>query len=340
MTIIMFIVTIMNSVYFVDIYNDGSENLSTSQSQQLIVLNIVTCLLLFIAIILIIYMLMIPSVGDTKTKQLAMIADEKQKKIEEKLDEFKDIKNEIKKKKETREQLTKIVSSIDNIRKDTSTENKSLKKKVTKLSTELEDLKENYGDLYDEHGNLIKTNEQLEVELRKHKEIIDEMDKNIKLKERLEEARKDKTSIIMEGSSEIDSIENSIESISENSIDYKESLFGKDHKISVVPIPSLFPENASLDEILDELPRSSILTDDHKEQNYDYGLNVKPEQNSSTSRYESFNYGRKSESSIPENQQRSFFTPKQTVNLESNKSTEIPKYTPYYPSFLSQMFGK
>ena len=336
----MFIVTIMNSVYFVDIYNDGSENLSTSQSKQLIVLNIVTCLLLFIGIFLIIYMLMLPSVSDMKTKELVMITDKKQIEFEEKLDEFKDINDEIEKKKETRDQITRIVSSIDNSRKVAATENKTLKKKVTKLSTELEDLKENYGDLYDEHGNLIKTNEQLEVELRKHKQIIDEMDKNIKLKERLEEARKDKPSVIMEGSSEIDTVENSIESVLKDPIDYRESLFGKDHKISTVPIPNLFPDDASLDEILDELPRSSIITDDHKEQNYDYGLNIKPEQDTSIPKYESFNYTKRTDPQIAEAQQRTFFTPKPFVKLSDDKSVVTPKYTPYYPSFLSQMFGK
>ena len=315
----MFIITIMNSIYFTDIYNEGSENLSNSQSQQLIVFNIVTCLLLFIAIILIIYMLIIPSDNNIKSNQLAIIVDKKQIEFEEKSDEFKKIEEDVKKKKETRNEIKQIVSLIDASRKLVTKENKNLNKKITNLSTELNDLNKNYGNLYDEHGNLIKTNEQLENELKRNKDLINEIDKNIKLKEELEEARKNKTSIIMEGASEINE---------------------KNNKESTISFKDLFQEDSSLNEILDEVQRSLIITDDHKEKNYDYGLNVKPENFTSIPRYNSFNYNKNTNLSVPESQQRTFFIPKESIKLSTDKPIEALKYTPYYPSFLNQMFSK
>lgn len=335
----MFLITIMNSIYFGDIHNEGSENLSSSESERLLILNIVTCLLLFMAIILILYMYMVPSSSDMKSKELAKISDKKQLEYEEKLDEFKEVTDEVEKKKETRDQITKIVSSVESKRKVATEENNSLKKEVTKLSTELDDLKQHYGDLYDEHGNLIKTNEQLEIELSKHKSLLDEMDKNIKLKEKLEEARKNGKSVIMEGSSEIDSIENSINSFQTQHSSYTESLFGKDHKISVVPIPSLFPENASLEDILDEIPRSSIMTNGKEEQDYDYGIDIKSEDYSKTPEYRSFNFRRSDSPKIEENE-RPYFSTKPSVKESSHKSTPKAEYTPYYPSFMNQIFGK
>lgn len=289
-TVIMFIVTIMNSVYFADIYNDGSENLSKSQSQQLIVLNIVTCFLLFISIILIIYMCMVPSVTDIKKNELDLVVDKKQSEFDERLDEFEDIKDEVEKKKQLRKQLSKIVSLVDSSRDQVELENEFLKKEVIRLMSDLEDINGDYGDLYDHHGDLFKTNREL--------------------KERLEQAGRDKTSIIMEGES-----------------DYKESLFGKDYKSSVVPIPILFPDEDSLDEILDEIPKSSIITDENEEKSYDYGLNIQPIK---SSRYKSYDYEKSNHQKLEEG---TFFSPKQQIKLPVENS----KGKSNYVSFLDQM---
>lgn len=53
--VILMFITLLNAVYFSDVYNDGSENLSSSQSQQLIVLNTIASFLLFIVFIMILY---------------------------------------------------------------------------------------------------------------------------------------------------------------------------------------------------------------------------------------------------------------------------------------------
>lgn len=342
-TIILFIVSIVNCVYYTDVYNDGSDNLSESETQQLLILNVILVLLLFCVIIFIIYMISVPSVTSIKKNELERITDKKRTEFDEKIDEFIDMNDEINKKRATREQITKIVSSLEKSKGKTTNENKSLKKELNKVSTELEDLKQHYGDLYDEHGNLLKTNEQLENELQKHKLLIDDMDKDIKLKERLEKARIDNSSVLMEGSIDPNnvstSIDSTIDSFKSSLQDSKPSLFGKDHKISVVSIPELFPENASLDEILDEIPRSSIMSGiDKKDKDYDYGINVERENQLHPHRYESFNF-RRTDSTNNRQPEQKFFSHKQPTKEPELKSQSTPQHKSMYKSFMSQLFG-
>lgn len=337
MTIILIVVTLLNAVYFTDVYNDGSENLSSKQSQQLIILNSVSCFLLFVALICISYICMNDSDKFKNLTTIEGIFNKKKEELDNKIDEMELIKDEQNKKEKTREEITQIVKTLEESKTVVQKESKTLKEQNNNLQSKIIDLKVNYGSLHEEHKNLTKTNKQLEEELIKHKQIIDEMDKNLKLKEELELSRKNEGSILTEGPQYEDDVESDSQAVDE-SIKNKSNLFDNSHKVEGVPIPSLFPENASLDQILEEIPRTSILSNDYNKKEYDYGINIKREQKPESTTYESFNYTKKSPEENQINRNGYFSYQKSSVN---NPVQETPKsdYKPYTHSFLKKALG-
>lgn len=317
MIIIFIAVTLLNAVYFTDIYNDGSENLSSKQSQQLMILNTVTCFLLFIGLFCIIYICMNESDKFNQIIRLESIFKKKTQEFDNKIDDIQLLNYEHEKKNKTKEEITQIIEEIEESKLATKIENNTLQKEKERLETEITDLKENYDDLNHNHKNLLKINEQLEDELFQRKEIIDEMDKNFNLKEKLNESREGTGSILTEGPQYEDDLkllrETQEKTLSEN----KRTLFDTSHKIEGITIPSLFSENISLGDN----------EEDVKQQEKIFKRNL----------YESFIRNKKNSIQKQPNRSGYFGYQKSDSKNITNTSTESG-YKPYNQSFLKQIF--
>lgn len=325
-------IAIANSIYFIDIYNTGSENLSSTQSQQLSILNIILVPLCIIGIIMIGYMIYKPYERVIENTNLDTILNEKTREYDLKKIEIDTIKDDIVKKLKIREEMNKIIKKMEIPKKKLETENKSLQTEVTKLLDELKELKDHVGELYDEKGNLIKTNEQLIAELTKHKILIDDVDKDPKIMEALEKAKENKDSIFYQGI--ID--DNIISGL--NDINYESDNKSMESDLdNTFNIDRIYQEGSSLTDILNEIPRSSILSNPNKEKTYDYSVNVRSNNNKE---------GRNKSSYIPFSQRKEIDENRvdnksNSLEIESinrkNSSSNKSRYTPYNFSFLSQL---
>lgn len=250
-TICLFVIMIVNSVYFTDIHNKGSENLSNTQSQQLIYLNMLTAILLFICLILLGYMMIVPN---KKSEQIKHMNNTK----EEKLLEFDNVINDVEKMRNDREKKIKtkkaMIELSDNLKvplDKSIEENKKLKKEIGKLSAKVKLMDE-------EINNLFHANTELEYDNNKLIADLDEKDKDYKLKLEILEEEKNKESIF--------------DLIDDPYLISSNSLFDNSFKSNITSIPELFDENASLEKVLEEIPMSSVI--DYSDKSYDYDLPV------------------------------------------------------------------
>src|SRR5579871_688035 len=62
--VILFGVAIANSIYFSEVYQEGSDAISIQESQQLIITNIIIAVLLFVVILFLFYMIFTPFYKD------------------------------------------------------------------------------------------------------------------------------------------------------------------------------------------------------------------------------------------------------------------------------------
>ena len=309
-------IAIANSIYFTDIYNTGSENLTSTQSQQLSILNIILVPLCFIGIIMISYMIYSPYEKSIQNDNLIEIMKEKNREYDLKIIEVDSIVNNIDKRKKMKEEMHKIVKKMEIPLKRLQQKNKSLKNDLGKISNELKELKENVGDLYDKDGNLIKTDEQLVAELEKHKLLIDDVDVDSKIIDSLKIAKESKDSIFYQGITDDDILV---------SLDNNTTTDTYDNTYN---INELYPERSSLTDILDEIPRSSILSNPNKEKEYNYGINSKS--NIIQDRKNSSVY-------IPFSQRDKDTIDWDSTKLNQKSLSSKSKYKPYNFSLLSQL---
>lgn len=261
--IFMFAITLTNCIYYTDIYNTGSENLSESESQQLMYFNMITCILLFVCLMMVGYMMIDYNKNIDKIKKLDENIIIKREIIEEKEEE---LDNEIKKIK-TKEEMYKIVEMMEVPIKKATSENKKLIHEINELNAKVEDVESKMKQLHDINGKLLEENKSLY-----------ETDKDYLLKLELSKTKNKKSSLFGE---EID-----IQDSAFTKADLFDS-FGKDKKMSV---SSLFPENASFSDVLKSLPLTSVIETNKDEKDYDYGIEV-PRDRTIESKYESYTPG-------------------------------------------------
>lgn len=317
--IILFAIVIANSVYFTDIYNDGSENLTSSQSQSLMILNGILAILLLISCFIVIYMIRSPV---DRVDNLAISTEmlkHKTEELEDKLTDVSEIAEDRNKKQQINKQITELLNAKT---KPLELKNKTLKSQLEQeferhktLESELEEMEEEVVGLKEKVNKLDDTKSSLEQELEIHKSLLDEVDIDLKLKTELLEAKRSNLSLFSEGIF--------------NESEY-DNLF-ENQRLPSKSIPDLFPENASLDQILDEIPRSSFFEDSHKEKSYDYGFDV-PRETTTQVGYPSYPFSRPS------------LSPPQTTNyrsssynspIQSNTPIGSLPYKQYLPSFLN-----
>lgn len=325
-------IAIANTIYFADIYNTGSENLSSTQSQQLTFLNVILVILCIFGIIMIGYMIYKPYERAVENMSLNEILNERNKEYDLKVIEADVIKDEIIKKLKVREEMNKIIKKMEIPKKKLAKENSSLQNEITKLLDELKELKEHVGELYDEKGNLIKTNEQLIAELAKHKILIDDSDKNPELMKALEKAKENQDSIFYQGITN-DEIINGIEDTNNET----HNSVSEDNLSNTFNMDKLYPEGSSLTDILDEIPRSSILTNPHNERKYNYSVNVKGndvQERRNRPVYIPFSQRKETDENRTEKSSRNL---ELTSFSRTNSLESRSRYIPYNSSFLNQL---
>ena len=182
--IILFLIgiTITNSVYFSESYNQGSENLSSYQSQQLVILNVIACVLLFVSFIFICYMIFSKSIIDKDLDISNKLLIEHENKIDNKIHEL-DI---IDKQKSKREKNKKSMVNTEN----------NLKNKVSPLSDRSEEINSSLLGL--------KSSKVLsKSEPKKVKKIMDEFDLDKHVKKEVTDSKSRSNSLFNDGISEL-----------------------------------------------------------------------------------------------------------------------------------------
>lgn len=234
-------IAIANAVYFADIYNDGSENLTSTQAQQLTILNIVIVVLLTVSCGFVIYMIGQKSEIHTEHEDLKKTTMIKREEFDNKLNDVGEINKEILMKEQTRKEIENLVVDIKESSKKEKksvikTKDKLLAAKVDEVN-ELQEKIENMQGQIDEitsvHSDIVNVKDDvissLNSKIEEHKSLLDEKDKDLKLKNDIILARKSNTSVLSEGifSSKIDD-EDELETTSDE-------LFS-DNTIEKVPI--------------------------------------------------------------------------------------------------------
>ena len=262
-TICLFIIAVVNSVYYTDVNSKGSSTLSSTQLQQLIYLNIASAVLLFLCLFLVGYMMIVPN---NKVKQIEVLKEaenEKREEFDNTIDDVENIRTDREKKLMTKQAMIELSSSLQIPLNKSRDENKKLKKEMDKLSRkvkimskEIDNLLLANNELENKHSDLLESNTMLEKRNNDLLENIDYIDKDYKLKLEILEQMKNKDSLF-------DEVEETIST---------DSLFDEQYNKNIIPISDLFNEEASLDEVLEEIPMSSVIDDTPK--TFDYGLQV------------------------------------------------------------------
>lgn len=198
-------IAIANAIYFADVYNDGSEHLSTTQAQQLIVLNIVVAVLLVLSTFFVLYMMTQTSKLETKNECLEREVLLKQEEFNNKLRDIEETNDDmirtsqIKKVKKEKKEMMKIIEES----KKPDPKLKIKDKKITNLEKEINKLEEKLELVSSLHGDVVSSKENeienLKKTLVKHQSILDEKDKDIKLRDKIIAARDSNVSVLSEG---------------------------------------------------------------------------------------------------------------------------------------------
>lgn len=211
-------IAIANAVYFADIYNDGSENLTSTQAQQLTILNIVIVVLLTVSCGFVIYMIGQKSEIHKEHEDLKKTTMIKREEFDNKLNDIDEINKEILMKEQTRKEIEDLVVDIEdssNKEKKSAieTKNKLLAvkvKEVNKLQEKIENMQGQIDEITSVHSDIVNVKDDvissLNSQIEEHKSLLDEKDKDLKLKNDIILARKSNTSVLSEGifSSKID----------------------------------------------------------------------------------------------------------------------------------------
>lgn len=110
--IIVFCVTLANCVYYYQIDTNGSENISATEAQQLSILNGVTCFLVSLIGVMIVYMLLIPQNNLDKIKIKSDELEEKERENISTLDEYEALQRELEIRAKTKQQITSLVNQL------------------------------------------------------------------------------------------------------------------------------------------------------------------------------------------------------------------------------------
>lgn len=110
--IIVFCVTLANCVYYYQIDTNGSENISATEAQQLSILNGVTCFLVALIGVMIVYMLLIPQNNLDKIKIKSDELEEKERENISTLDEYEALQKELEIRAKTKQQMTSLVNQL------------------------------------------------------------------------------------------------------------------------------------------------------------------------------------------------------------------------------------
>lgn len=244
-------ITITNTIYFTDIHNSDISNISSSQSQQLIFLNMLVSILLFISIIFIGYMI---SRDYEKGKNIKVIEKElnaKKYEFESMIDDIDKIRDEKIKKEMTRKAMKDILKELDDPKKMTEAQNKKLHMHLDKLKAKIKIME-------DESNNLIKANAELRNKLNDNKQTISNLSEvNLDLQREIEEQINNNQSILSENVPEVKFIPDIIFDEPKSDL-----------------ISNIFPNDASVTEVLKEIPRTSIIEPIEDEPTYDYEIPV------------------------------------------------------------------
>lgn len=331
-TIFLIAISIANSIYFKQVNEDHSQNLSSSQSQQLVILNIVLIILLAICFIAFGYMLYDPFNKAIIESKLNIKLDNYDKEFNEKLMIAETLQQERNKKKQTIKEMKTTIKVDNEINSNLKKENKKLKNKVKSLKEEInltpiptED--EFNPELNSELQKAVLNPTSIFYDDNSDKEVeninltsIDD-DFNEALNRELQFANINPTSIFHEDIENNHLTDNVILNRDNRLFDeiinnFIEDLENENFEVNYT---KFYPtEEQPLDEILNEMPATDFEDEQKEEVSYDYGVNI-PKENTDTKRgYESFN---------PHS--NSF---DETVVAPSNK------YTPYIPYFLKNVF--
>lgn len=251
--IFMFAITFTNSLYYSDIYDKGSENLSKSESQQIMYFNIVTSVLLFISLIMVAYMMVQSSVSDEKIKLLNEDIANKRLIVEEKEDEFKD---EIIKEK-TKKKMVKLLEMMQEPIEKANKQKNMVDEKNKTLSHEIDELNAKIEDIELDNKKLRNINDKLS---NNYKSLY-ETDKDYLLKIQIKDSKNNKNSLFGE---ELTSDKNFTD----------KTVFESFDKESKMSVPSLFSENASFSEVLKRIPLTSVYNKNKEDKKYDYNISI------------------------------------------------------------------
>ena len=371
--IVIFLVaiTIANSVYFSDAYNGTSENLSTQQSQQLIILNVVTCVLLFVSLVSISYMIFSKSKSKEKLEISNEILLKDENKVDNMITDLNNVRDQQDKKEKTKESMIKLAREMKKPQIELTKENNGLKKEIKMLSNQVKEMTSSISSLQNTNHSLIEEKEQIMEELTSKKKIIDviDMDENVRHDVIVSEHNKesifnDGISDISENSGDDSTVYTETEESEEESLSSRSKSSKLSNKLGDMDLEVPTSEHhESIDRIkmanrmeLDEKFLPDNLTDtlnsisrqtDHKsgrngEPSYNYGIDVHLPTPTEGSTYKSFIPFHNQELNKLQNT-----TPVQNINLSqdfrlnSNKhvdttspSTVNSSYIPYQPSFI------
>lgn len=212
--IVLIGIAIANAIYFADIYNNGSENLSQTQSQQLIILNIVVVILLAFCSCFVVYMMSQKSDDKMINEELQMKALEKRNELDSKLQGINDFTIQREQRQNVKTEMFKLEKAVkkphNRLKKESSKMKRMYEDELNDKESKIVELEEELGEMEKQVAETEKSKmdilsvkdteiESLKNEIDNHKEKLDEMDKDLKLKADIIAARESKISVLSEG---------------------------------------------------------------------------------------------------------------------------------------------
>jgi len=340
-------ITITNSVYFSQIYTEGSDELSHQESEQLIILNVIIIITLFFSLGSIIYM-----ISSTSKSKIALdlsyikIKDEEDK-IEIMIDKLDQIKDKQEKKEKTKNIMIKLYRKLKKSQLEKDEQLKKLGYKVRIVSDKQKDINSTKKEDKNKTSQSFQTyhSEKQPYQDDKVVKLTDNDDKNrgatSKIKTKNEETSTYETSIPLlpeksnndskNGINPYVSYYNKSESVGEiktvNSLDQKGNMLSDAQKHNDDSKQSYEKDsNTQNITISDLLTNDNTLTLKNKEPDYNYDLQI-PEIPIVNPSYIPYSY-----------------KPSQikTTNLDNNLNQSIDplktkiEYLPFETSFLSK----